>query len=184
MTAHYRVLIDDRFHHGERHALGEFDTADAAIDACKRVVDDFLGTAHKPDMPAPELFCQFENFGDDPFIVALHDAPDVEFKGWRYAEHRAAELCGAPTKPVDEPATATFFSFPAKYMLVLRLSSGELQLWNPKTLKWHRFRAALPFSAWRIPRSEAWRNIYDDHIGSDFGTLCPNWRDWPTALDR
>jgi len=58
----YRVLVDDNFHYmdeSERYELGKFKTLEAAVAACKRIVDEFLISNYRPDMTAvktPSLF--------------------------------------------------------------------------------------------------------------------------------
>jgi hypothetical protein len=69
----YKVLIDDNFHfqdESERVTHGTFDTADKALAACRRVVDEFLAGAYKLGMSSPALYEQYTLFGDDPFIVS------------------------------------------------------------------------------------------------------------------
>jgi hypothetical protein len=47
----YRVLVDDNYHYmdeSERYELGEFDTLEEAVAACKKVVDAFLKDAYRP----------------------------------------------------------------------------------------------------------------------------------------
>jgi len=51
-----------------RYLLGEFDTAEAAIAACQKVVNECLDEFFKPGMIAAELSTQYTFFGEDPFI--------------------------------------------------------------------------------------------------------------------
>jgi hypothetical protein len=47
----YKVMVDDNFHYQneeERNELGNFSTAEEAIAACKRVVDEDLSNSYKP----------------------------------------------------------------------------------------------------------------------------------------
>lgn len=76
----------------ERYELGEFSSAEAAVRACREVVDDFLDAHHEEGMSAEELFEQYTTFGEDPFIVS--DDRDVAFSGWTYARKRCGEVCG------------------------------------------------------------------------------------------
>lgn len=49
----YKVFVDDNFHYMDkehRYFLGEFDTAEAAIAACQKVVNECLEEFYKPEM--------------------------------------------------------------------------------------------------------------------------------------
>jgi hypothetical protein len=94
VTAKYRVMVDQNFDPEERWTLGTFATADEALSACRRIVDEDLGQIHKPGMSAAELIERYRTFGDDPFIVPIDGAPAVDFSAWDYAEQRAAKVCG------------------------------------------------------------------------------------------
>jgi hypothetical protein len=94
----YTVFVDDNFHFMDQEARtmhGAFDTAQAAILACQKIVDDCLLHLHKPDMTPTAMFEAYCGFGDDPFIIAKN-APEVAFSAWSYAEQRAAEICAPP----------------------------------------------------------------------------------------
>ena|SRR5688500_13460771 len=91
----YTVIVDDNFHHmenGERYKLGEFDTCEAAIAACKKVVDDFLIPTYEPHHTQEELWKLYTTFGDDAFIVT--EDPACRFSGWNYARERCREIAG------------------------------------------------------------------------------------------
>ncbi|SPJ15818.1 hypothetical protein SBDP2_560001 [Syntrophobacter sp. SbD2] len=103
----YKVLVDDNFHYmdeDERYALGEFDTAEDAIAACKKIVDECLRRSHKPGITSKELFEGYVGFGEDPFIV-----PPAEpyFSAWDYARERCMEICR------EEDAVASVLRYPA-----------------------------------------------------------------------
>jgi hypothetical protein len=106
-VAAYKVLIDDNYHfmdETERVTHGVFDTADEAIAACKRIVDECLKPMLQPGMTATALYDQYKGFGDDPFIVPVdpNDAP-VSFSAWDYAEERCEVLASAKTPLVFPP---------------------------------------------------------------------------------
>jgi hypothetical protein len=87
----YRVLVDDNYHfmdESERHEVGEFQSYDEAVQASKRIVDDFLLSSFKPGMTASELFKGYTDFGEDPFIVAVDPSPHMapSFSAWEYAK--------------------------------------------------------------------------------------------------
>jgi len=76
----YTVMVDDNFHYmaeEERSEYGTFPTAEKAVAACRKLVDQSLAESYKPGMTAAELYDQYASFGDDPFIVA----PPRTFKG-------------------------------------------------------------------------------------------------------
>jgi len=98
-VSRYKVMVDDNFHftdEDERYQHGIFRTAQAAIAACKRIVDSDLDDFMKPGMTASELYAAYTGFGRDPFIVCI--GPDVErvhFSAWKYAEERSSVLTSA-----------------------------------------------------------------------------------------
>jgi hypothetical protein len=88
----YTVYVDDNFHHGdesERYTLGEFRDRDAAVAACRKIVDEFLeeNLGKFDDVMATYLM-----FGDDPFIIS--DDPECKFSARDYARVRVKELTG------------------------------------------------------------------------------------------
>jgi hypothetical protein len=89
----YKVMVDDNFHfmdEEERYQHGVFPTAEAAISACKRMVDSDLDELMKPGMTASELYDAYTSFGRDPFIVCVKpDDERVQFSAWDYAEERS-----------------------------------------------------------------------------------------------
>jgi hypothetical protein len=90
----YRVLVDDNFHYmdeSERYELGEFDTLEAAVVACKRLVDEFLTSSYHPGMTAAELLTQYAFFGEDPFVYTGDGT--VPFSARDYASDRVREIC-------------------------------------------------------------------------------------------
>lgn len=91
----YTVFVDDNFHYmdkDERYKLGEFDSADEAVAAAKKIVDEFLESNHKPGQSAEELLAAYKSFGEDPWISG-GDA-GRKFSAWDYAEQRCQEMCG------------------------------------------------------------------------------------------
>jgi len=86
----YTVIIRDNFHYmdtGEEYKHGDFDTCEAAIAACKHIVDDFLFSS----LQSPyDLWTLYTTFGDDPFIQSTD--PNCRFSGWEYAKQRCKDL--------------------------------------------------------------------------------------------
>ena len=95
----YKVMVDDNYHYmdeSERYEHGVFRTADRAVAACKRIVDEYLKDAFKPGMTEQELYQAYTMFGEDPFIVAVGDIDNpMRFSAWDYARER----CRALTSP-------------------------------------------------------------------------------------
>ncbi len=98
---HYRVIVADNFHYMESetsYERGTFDTLEAAIGACREIVDLDLRNIHEPGMNAAELFTRYQHFGDDPFIVPL-DGTDpaatatTPFSAWEYAKQQSEKIC-------------------------------------------------------------------------------------------
>jgi hypothetical protein len=93
MVPSYRVLIDDNFHYmdeDERYEHGQFDSLEAAIAACKHIVDAFLEESYTPGMTAASLYDSYTAFGQDPFIVGGEGG--VLFSAWDYAKARCTEI--------------------------------------------------------------------------------------------
>lgn len=88
----FKVLVADNFHYQDRDhysELEDFYTIEEALAACRKIVDDYLASAHKSGMAASELYASYIEFGEDPFIVGS----DVLFSAWNYAKNRCEEIC-------------------------------------------------------------------------------------------
>lgn len=95
----FAVLVDDNFHHqdeSQRYKLGEFDDLDAAIAACKCVVDDYLDSVREPGIKTEAMYRSYTMFGEDPFVVGSEQA--VPFSAWSYARQRCEEICRTQAK--------------------------------------------------------------------------------------
>jgi hypothetical protein len=90
----YKVFVDDNFHYMDespRYKLGEFKTLEKAINACKKIVDEFLLENYKPGMTCSELTSQYALYGEDPFIIGADER--VPFSARDYASLKAEEIC-------------------------------------------------------------------------------------------
>lgn len=90
----YQVFVDDNYHYmdeDERYKLGDFATYEEALNACKKIVDEYLQSSYKDGMKADELYAEYTMFGEDPFITG---EPSAFFSAREYAEKRCAEICG------------------------------------------------------------------------------------------
>ncbi len=86
------VYVDDNFHYGderERYKLGEFDSCEEAIAACKKVVDECLAEYPK-GTSFDELVKGYVMFGEDPFILC--EDSSCSFSGREYARKRCKEI--------------------------------------------------------------------------------------------
>ena len=91
----YIVYVDDNFHYGEeeeRYKRDEYDGCQAAIDACMKIVDDFMRQGYREGISFKELWEGYMIFGEDPFIVSDDDS--CRFSAWTYAKQRCRELTG------------------------------------------------------------------------------------------
>jgi hypothetical protein len=94
-------MVDDNFHYmdeDDRYQAGVFATAEEALAAARKRIDDWLLRNHKAGMTADTLYGQYSSFGEDPFIVASPGDPAVAFSAWDYARERVQTICGGETK--------------------------------------------------------------------------------------
>jgi hypothetical protein len=95
---HYQVMVDDNFHYmeeNERWEYGTFATAEEAIAACRRLVDESLVGEYRPGMTATQLYDRYTSFGDEPFIVAPAGSAKVDWSARDHARSRVEALCAA-----------------------------------------------------------------------------------------
>lgn len=94
-TPGYRVFVDDNFHYMDeeyRYARGSYRDCESATAACKSLVDNFLADHYRPGQASDELWQQYRDFGEDPWIAT--DDPDCRpFSAWSYAKERCKEIC-------------------------------------------------------------------------------------------
>jgi hypothetical protein len=90
----FTVIVNENSHYmdeSESYTLGEFETAEQALAACKEMVDQDLAELHTPGVPADELYRQYTTFGRDPYIVPADDRS--KFSAWEYAKECCAQKC-------------------------------------------------------------------------------------------
>lgn len=89
----WTVYVDDNFHYmdeGERYASGTFASYEAAVAACKKIVDDFLQVNSAET--ADQLFEAYVAFGEDPWISGPGRTTDeAMFSARSYARQRCNE---------------------------------------------------------------------------------------------
>ncbi|MCP4993565.1 MAG: hypothetical protein GY934_07245, partial [Gammaproteobacteria bacterium] len=92
----FTVYIDDNFHHGdedERYKLGEYESYEDAVAACKKAVGINLLELYQAGMTPAALYCAYTSFGEDPFIMP--SVGNDRFSAWNYAQDHCAEICAA-----------------------------------------------------------------------------------------
>ena len=79
----------------EVRRLGKYETREEAIASAKAVVDEFLRKNHKAGMLPSELFSQYQESGEHPFIFRDDDMTiNVRtFDHLQYAMLRSTEIC-------------------------------------------------------------------------------------------
>lgn len=63
----YVVYVDDNFHHmdeSERYKLGEFWSCEEAIEACKKIVDEFFNRTFDQNISYEELYNGYTMYGE------------------------------------------------------------------------------------------------------------------------
>ena len=97
----YVVRVDENSAYMDRDASwtrGTYATVDDALAECRRMVDADLAELHQPGMSSAELIASYREFGRDPFVIALGNAPPTAFSAWDYAERRAVAICGGRSR--------------------------------------------------------------------------------------
>ena len=88
----YTVYVDDNFHSGdpaERYRLGEYDSREEALDACRQKVDEYFERIVKGRYSFKELWEGYILYGEDPFISS--DPQEDRFSAWEYARQKCLE---------------------------------------------------------------------------------------------
>ena len=99
----FKVIVADNFHYmdeGENYEHGTFASLELAIEAAKRIVDEYLTSAYTSEMSAAELYHSYVNFGEDPYIVT-EQSTGVLFSAWTYARERCDIMCPSDKKAAD-----------------------------------------------------------------------------------
>lgn len=105
----FKVIVADNFHYmdeSESYEHGTFASLERAIEAAKRIVDDYLASACTPEISADLLYQSYVSFGEDPYIVA-EGSTAVLFSAWTYAREQCNVLRPPDkTAPDSEPSGA------------------------------------------------------------------------------
>ncbi len=90
----FTVFVDDNFYYMDQsktYKLGEFELFELAMEASKRIVDEYLSSAYQSDMTSAELYQSYVNFGKDPYISP--EPKGEHFSAWGYARERCDTIC-------------------------------------------------------------------------------------------
>lgn len=93
----YAVWAHHSFHlsgEAEKYLVGRFDSCDEALEACRRLVEEFLESSYQEEMSPETLMEEYEASGPDPYIEPRRE--ECVFRAREWARERAAEVC-APT---------------------------------------------------------------------------------------
>ena len=88
----WKVFVDDNFHYmdeDERYLAGEFDSRDAAVAECRRIVDESLTSLYERGMDKERLFELYK--GSARIRSSWGQGPAASLRGLR--QERAAEVC-------------------------------------------------------------------------------------------
>lgn len=113
LESRYTVLVDDNFHYmdeSERYTHGTFASPEAAIAACKQIMDEFLEEScafemtRKGNWPSSEaLYEHYVAYGPDPFIVTdTPSLPKTPFSAWAHAREQCFGRFAKPADPKSE----------------------------------------------------------------------------------
>ena len=97
----YKVYVDDNSHYqdnSQRYLKGSYTDCEAAVNASKQIVDDFLAKAYGKDKTEDQLWSNYTNWGEEPFIVAIEGEKDCSFSAWDYAKERIKAILDKANK--------------------------------------------------------------------------------------
>lgn len=100
MTYFVEGLIKLRSGQAEVRRIGEYGTLEGAIEASKRVIDEFLQGVLESEMTAADLFSLYSDCGEVPIIFDDGDKTlNVSgFNHYSYAMNRCGVMCTAKPK--------------------------------------------------------------------------------------
>lgn len=96
----YKVIVNDNYHYMDneyQYEYGSFATADEAIEAAKKIVDEYLLSDFTPGISAAMLYKRYQMFGEDPFIIA-EPKENISFSAWDYAKKSCEDMCSSSRK--------------------------------------------------------------------------------------
>ena len=87
----FKVYMDDNSHYKNekgRYLKGTYKDCETALKVCREIVDEFLTKAYSKDKTENQLWHEYSNWGEDPFIIATEGDHDCSFSAWDYAKER------------------------------------------------------------------------------------------------
>ena len=93
----FKVYVDENSHfqdESERYLKGNYDDCETAVRVCKQIIDDFLAKAYSKGKTEDQLWSEYTQWGEDPFIVVTEGEKDCSFSAWDYAKERIKEIVG------------------------------------------------------------------------------------------
>ena len=91
----FKVYVDENSHYqdeSERYLKGKYKDCETAVRVCKQIVDDFLAKAYSEEKTKDQLWSEYTQWGDDPFIVVPEEENDCSFSAWDYSKERIKEI--------------------------------------------------------------------------------------------
>ena len=122
----YQLRIYDNFHYmdeSEAYDTGEFETYEEALNAAKKIVDDFLMHNWEPGITESELIDQYTSFGEDPDIIPVEHDKHERFSAWEYAKTSVKNLCSKPENKKME--TQELYQNAIKFATEKHLKRGQ-----------------------------------------------------------
>ena len=77
-----------------RYEHESFPTLDEAVDAAKKIFDEYLLSEFTPGISASMLYMRYQTFGEDPFIIA-DPYEKISFSAWDYAKESCEDMCSS-----------------------------------------------------------------------------------------
>jgi ABC-2 type transport system permease protein len=119
------VYVDDNFYldADERRHLGSFETLEAAVAACRELVETWLRATRKAGMRPEALLNQYYNFGPDPFVRTTDPHDQRPFRhGPTLKRVRRNSAVRAPCNPPQEISMPVLAATWVIFTRALRLS--------------------------------------------------------------
>ena len=94
----YTVFVDDNARSQDesaRYQLAEFDTYEAAVAACRKIVEEFFQDCQPGQQSYEKLWEHYTMFGEDPFIIG--GDKKQPFSAWDYAKELCRQLSAGQT---------------------------------------------------------------------------------------
>ena len=90
----FKVYVDENSHYhdkSERYLKGNYHDCSTAVNVCKQIVDDFLEKTYAEGKTESQLWREYTQWGEDPFIVVAEE-DSCSFSAWDYAKEHIKEI--------------------------------------------------------------------------------------------